>query len=460
MIKKILLTLLLTTVGIGIQAKTIKYSQYVTYEGKVDANNLPKGKGKLITSYLVRNFATKSYDKSNDILEGEFDGGNVTNAKLYFESDKKNKLYKSVYKGTLKYSIEKDGLVIVYNLSDGVFTDNVSHDFTITPNASTRIIRYPMTDGTFGKDDGFLPVLRQDVSPSDLIEKYPGMKGIESVGISECYSETDYRLGREWEGIDMGAVYTVKFSEKDYYFNLSTRITGDNVTLRFTNGDVLDSERIRRHFSDGTYIDARNKDGRWDGSLYYAENNSYKGMFRIPELISFSDLIDAKSLNDFSINYTNGTLLKDGAEIKYTNGKSAEELAAEAAAREKEIEEKAAAVVKAREKEEAERAAAAKKEEAARAATAKKEAAQRAQTTKSTNNLDSVLNSYEKFVNQYVAFYKKAMNGDITALAKYPSLLKQAQELDAKLSRAKGELTEAQMARYIKILNKMTSIIQ
>ncbi|MBQ7664544.1 MAG: hypothetical protein IJS43_04900 [Bacteroidaceae bacterium] len=74
---------------------------------------------------------------------------------------------------------------------------------------------------------------------------------------------------------------------------------------------------------------------------------------------------------------------------------------------------------------------------------------------KTSTNWDSVLNSYEQYVNQYIAFYKKAKNGDQTALAQYPALLQKANELESKLNSAKGEMTTAQMARYNRINAKL-----
>lgn len=71
-------------------------------------------------------------------------------------------------------------------------------------------------------------------------------------------------------------------------------------------------------------------------------------------------------------------------------------------------------------------------------------------------NWDQVLNEYEKYVDKYISLVKKAANGDLTALAEYPSLMSQAEKLSKKLSKAKGSLTTAQWNRYQKILQKMT----
>lgn len=70
---------------------------------------------------------------------------------------------------------------------------------------------------------------------------------------------------------------------------------------------------------------------------------------------------------------------------------------------------------------------------------------------------DEVLDSYDAYVTKYIALMKKAANGDASAMAEYPALLKEAEELGDKLSSAKGNLTSEQWARYTKILTRMTS---
>lgn len=70
---------------------------------------------------------------------------------------------------------------------------------------------------------------------------------------------------------------------------------------------------------------------------------------------------------------------------------------------------------------------------------------------------DALLNSYEEYVNQYIAYVKKAAKGDATALAEYPSLMEKAQEFSEKMQGAKGDMSSAQWARYMRITNKMAS---
>ncbi len=71
---------------------------------------------------------------------------------------------------------------------------------------------------------------------------------------------------------------------------------------------------------------------------------------------------------------------------------------------------------------------------------------------------DSVLDDFEDFVDSYVKLYKKAMDGDMSAISEYPEVLSKAESLSNKLSNAESDLTSAQLSRYTKILNKMTSV--
>lgn len=69
---------------------------------------------------------------------------------------------------------------------------------------------------------------------------------------------------------------------------------------------------------------------------------------------------------------------------------------------------------------------------------------------------DAILDSYEEYVDDYISLMKKAKNGDMDALSEYPSILKDAQELNDKLQNAQGSMSSSQVSRYAKITNKMT----
>ncbi len=77
-----------------------------------------------------------------------------------------------------------------------------------------------------------------------------------------------------------------------------------------------------------------------------------------------------------------------------------------------------------------------------------------------SENWDSVLDSYERYVDKYIAIMKKAQSGDASAMSEYPSLMQEAQEYGDKLQNAKGSLSASQMARYQRITNKMLKAAQ
>ena len=68
---------------------------------------------------------------------------------------------------------------------------------------------------------------------------------------------------------------------------------------------------------------------------------------------------------------------------------------------------------------------------------------------------DELLTSYEEYVDKYISFAKKAAQGDMRALAKYPSLMQKAEDLSEKLEDAEDDMSAAQLARYTKISMKL-----
>ena len=81
-------------------------------------------------------------------------------------------------------------------------------------------------------------------------------------------------------------------------------------------------------------------------------------------------------------------------------------------------------------------------------------------SSKSSADWDSMLDSYEQYVNKYIALLKKAANGDMTAMAEYAGLMQKAQELSDKMDGAQGDMSASQWARYMKITTKMTTAAQ
>jgi hypothetical protein len=72
---------------------------------------------------------------------------------------------------------------------------------------------------------------------------------------------------------------------------------------------------------------------------------------------------------------------------------------------------------------------------------------------------DKLLKEYEKYVDQYIKTYKKAMSGDMSAMGEYAKLAEKAQKLSNQLEKAKDEMTPAQVKRYVKITEKLTKAL-
>ena len=72
---------------------------------------------------------------------------------------------------------------------------------------------------------------------------------------------------------------------------------------------------------------------------------------------------------------------------------------------------------------------------------------------------DSVLDDYEEFVDKYIKLFKKAKNGDASAITEYGECLEKAESLQSKLENAKSELTSKQVSRLTKIINKLSNAV-
>ena len=78
----------------------------------------------------------------------------------------------------------------------------------------------------------------------------------------------------------------------------------------------------------------------------------------------------------------------------------------------------------------------------------------------SSSDWDSILDSYEKYVNEYIAVYKKVQAGDMSAYSKMASLMEKYQKLAEQLENASDEMTSSQLARLQKINAKLAKAIQ
>ncbi|MGV3705348.1 MAG: DUF6591 domain-containing protein [Arcticibacter sp.] len=75
---------------------------------------------------------------------------------------------------------------------------------------------------------------------------------------------------------------------------------------------------------------------------------------------------------------------------------------------------------------------------------------------------DQMLDEYEEYVDSYISFYKKAMKGDMSALASYPEMLEKAESLQKSIGNAHSsdQLSIRQITRMSEIQTKMLKGIQ
>lgn len=79
-----------------------------------------------------------------------------------------------------------------------------------------------------------------------------------------------------------------------------------------------------------------------------------------------------------------------------------------------------------------------------------------------SQNWDKVLNKYDDYTDEYIKYYNKAKNGDISALQEYPKLMQKAEELQKSLAKAQNDnsLTSKQINKMTKIQTKILNAIK
>lgn len=142
----------LTTVPAQTFAKKIKYGVNIVYNGAVDTNGNPKGKGTLTTTYGI----------GTDVLEGIFDNGTVVDASLRFNIIRKRIEY-GEYSGKVEFKVSEDGSSVTYKLFDPNLhwwynfnlEDNYPIEITRTPNGNECSITVAPLFSIRATEDGF-----------------------------------------------------------------------------------------------------------------------------------------------------------------------------------------------------------------------------------------------------------------------------------------------------------------
>jgi len=79
-----------------------------------------------------------------------------------------------------------------------------------------------------------------------------------------------------------------------------------------------------------------------------------------------------------------------------------------------------------------------------------------------TNNWDKMLDDYEEYIDQYIVFYNRSLDGDMEALAAYPEFLQKTEALQRSLQKAQNsnDFTSEHLTRMTKIQNKMLNMME
>ena len=79
-----------------------------------------------------------------------------------------------------------------------------------------------------------------------------------------------------------------------------------------------------------------------------------------------------------------------------------------------------------------------------------------------SKSYDKMLNDYNEYVNQYMSLYKKAIQGDSSALTEYPKMMEKATEIEQSLKSIQNnnDLNALQIKRLSEIQSKMLKAMQ
>ncbi len=184
----------------------IRYGKNVYYKGSVSPDNIPHGKGKLVTDYEVTdNIGGKTKVVTNkDILEGVFENGTVTEAKLVLgRYNGPLWINAFVFKGTVEYSVSDDGKSVTYTMIDGIIKDCKFCEYSVTPDNTLSVIRRPKSVGC-DLESGRIRVTRNGNTALYVLNNNFSLVDINELSDNPSYREQQgYRLIKEKFVLDM-----------------------------------------------------------------------------------------------------------------------------------------------------------------------------------------------------------------------------------------------------------------
>jgi len=323
------------------RAEKIQYGKYITYDGKVDSNGKPFGKGKLELAYKVQGVA--GLETNKDVIEGVFDGEKVSGAKLALARYNGPLWINSAkFKGTLEYSIAGDGSSITYTLIDGKFESKNLISIVINGDLPFTIKRIPQTEGCkteAGKlyqnknlpnsSLGDFQIPSNPLIASSDLGKIKTVKAYVSYVLEEDFSAkptngdgteitADYENGYTYSFFDKG--FSLRYPNKDF-FSLSSASSGNVATFQKTFPEGLLS------YSGGDYCVLQGNDGKRKG-YFRKEFNNEQDLIDLMKANTLQDaggtlyeghiaeLIEKASSDDAQAQYDLGIAFLDGIGVK------------------------------------------------------------------------------------------------------------------------------------------------
>lgn len=334
------LLIVLFCIPLGVFADDINYGVFIKYDGKVNVNSEPEGKGELVTQYNgLRRYGDGSTkgETQKDILEGNFSQGKVTDAKIRFARyNGPLWLNKAVFEGTLKYMLMDNNQGIQYTLIEGVFTCNNFDEVTISPENPLVITRIPSEDGCETIAKPFYNISVDNSTPSN--HQFYSMIG----DVKEYVMVKELVLNNDWNIEKVCEYLKPVFSDG---INLLIDSKNNGLVIEFKNGDYFKYLpqtifQLRKTYNDGvlSISDDEFKLAYADGSTYSGTTISNVSFKSLEELYKY--YMKSISIKDVGLTYYTGELAKEGKIVKYIKGKTEAELLAE---QERIKEEKAAA---------------------------------------------------------------------------------------------------------------------
>lgn len=302
--------MLLTICPINVDAKKIKYSEQIVYNGKVDANGQPNGEGTLTTTY----------GEYKNILEGFFNNGVVSNATLRLRVyDKKYEYFH--YNGDVEFAVI-DNKSVSYTIKGGTAKCDIDdksekklyhvrgHQLTINSNVPFHILTTPDASSCRVQSDTisewFNHSVRKDVGNYNS-DSY-GLTGTEKWFIGSLafkYAQA-FRLG--WIE-EVKSKPSLRFNDK------CELVVSDNplISVKSGNGAILQvhDDIVSLSYPNGDYCkcSGKNIDRVPNGTIIALKKKFNDGILgcKGPGVVTFTDN---------NTNKTGTVVLKD----TYTNG--------------------------------------------------------------------------------------------------------------------------------------------